>query len=68
MSVSDREADENSLFSGEMPSILVNVKEIVDDSSMQKKRDIDARLYNTAYFIILRVVNRKALGERIENG
>lgn len=35
---------------------------------MQKKRDIDARLYNTAYFFILMVVNMKALGERIENG
>jgi|GEM_PF-6789825 len=34
----------------------------------RKKRDIDARLYNTAYFMFLKVVNRKAFGGRIEHG
>jgi len=30
MSVSDREADENSLFSGEMPSIIVQSRKLAD--------------------------------------
>ncbi len=33
-----------------------------------QKQDIDTRLYNTAYLTLLMVVNRKAVGERIEHG
>jgi hypothetical protein len=32
-----------------------------------KKLDIDARLYNTAYLTLHRVVYMNALGERIEH-
>jgi hypothetical protein len=33
-----------------------------------KKQNIDAKVYNTAYLTLLRMVNMKTLGERIEHG